>query len=130
MNALCLALALMAADLAAIQDESTLRLVTIGRKSGAPRAVTIWFVTDAGRVYVQAGKGGATDWFRNLEKNPAVTLEIGERRLAGRASVVADGAESDRVHDLFRRKYWLAWASSWVGLGFGGGRVVRIEVDG
>lgn len=124
---LLLVLALVA-DLAAIQDESTVRLVTIGRKSGAPRPVTIWFVADAGRIYVQAGKGGSTDWFKNLQKTPSVTLEFGERRLKGQASVVTDSAEASRILDLFRKKYWLARLASWVGSGIGGGRAVRIDL--
>jgi deazaflavin-dependent oxidoreductase (nitroreductase family) len=124
---LLLVLALVA-DLAAIQDESTVRLVTIGRKSGAPRPVTIWFVADAGRIYVQAGKGGSTDWFKNLQKTPTVTLEFGERRLKGQASAVTDPAEATRIVDLFRKKYWLARLASWVGSGIGGGRPVRIDL--
>ena len=124
---LLLVLALVA-DLAAIQDESTVRLVTIGRKSGAPRSVTIWFVADAGRIYVQAGRDGSTDWFKNLQKTPSVTLEVGERRLKGQASVVTDPAEASRIVDLFRKKYWLARLASWVGSGIGGGRPVRIDL--
>jgi deazaflavin-dependent oxidoreductase (nitroreductase family) len=128
MKAMLLALAaVMAADLAKVADQSTVNLVTIGRKSGAPRTATIWFVADGGKIYVQAGKGGTTDWFKNLQKNPAVTLEFSEVRLQGKAEVVDDPAETQRVHDLFRKKYWLARAASWVGAGIGSGRVVRIE---
>jgi deazaflavin-dependent oxidoreductase (nitroreductase family) len=128
MKAMLLLLAVVvAADLAKVADQSTVRLVTIGRKSGTPRTATIWFVADGGKIYVQAGKGGTTDWFRNLEKNPTVTLEFSDVRLQGEAEVVDDPAETARIHDLFRKKYWLAWAASWVGAGIGSGRVVRIE---
>jgi hypothetical protein len=57
-----------------------------------------------------------------------VTLEVGDRRLRGRAIVVDAPSEIDRVHGLFREKYWLARAASWVGSGIGSGRPVRIEI--
>ena len=49
------------------RDASTLELTTSGRKSGQPRTATIWFVYDD-RLYVQSGKEGKTDWYRNLLK--------------------------------------------------------------
>ncbi|MGH7804033.1 MAG: nitroreductase family deazaflavin-dependent oxidoreductase [Candidatus Binatia bacterium] len=128
MQAVFLLVLALVTDLSAIQEESTVRLVTIGRKSGAPRPVTIWFVADGGKVYVQAGKDGSTDWFKNLEKTPAVTLEFADRRLQGKASVVTEPAEAARIVDRFRKKYWLARLAWWVGSGIGAGRPVRIEI--
>lgn len=111
-----------------VADRRTVNLVTIGRKSGQPRTVTIWFLVDGGRVYVQAGRDGKTDWFRNLKANPEVRLEFDDARFSGRAEIVSDDKESARITDLFRRKYWLARVSGWVGLGIGHGRVVAIDV--
>jgi deazaflavin-dependent oxidoreductase (nitroreductase family) len=122
-----LALAYGPEDVRAVEDESTVDLVTVGRKSGLERRATIWFVTDGGRIYVQSGKDGGTDWYRNLTKNPDVKLELPSRTLAGRARMGEDGEESRRVHELFRKKYWLARLAGWVGGGFGRGRVVCIE---
>lgn len=122
-----LASAYVTDDVRAIEDESTVDLVTTGRKSGQPRRATIWFVTDGERIYVQSGKDGGTDWYRNLEKTPAVALEFPSRRLSGRAQPIDDADEIKRVHELFRKKYWLARLAGWVGGGFGRGRVVRIE---
>lgn len=122
-----LALAYAPDDVRAIEDESTVDLVTIGRKSGLERRATIWFVTDGERIYVQSGKDGGTDWYRNLARNPDVKLEFPGRILAGRARTVEDAEESRRVHELFRKKYWIARLAGWVGGGFGRGRVVRIE---
>jgi deazaflavin-dependent oxidoreductase (nitroreductase family) len=110
-----------------VADGSTVHLTTVGRKSGQPRTVTIWYVVDAGAVYVQSGKGGKTDWYRNVKAKPEVTLDFGELRVVGRATPIADENEARRVRELFRQKYWLAWMASWVGAGFGQGAVVRIE---
>lgn len=117
------------AALADVADRRTVNLVTIGRKSGQPRTVTIWFLVEGGRAFVQAGRDGKTDWFRNLKANPEVRLEFDDARFTGRAEVVADPAISARVIEGFRQKYWLARLSGWVGLGIGHGRVVSIEIE-
>jgi deazaflavin-dependent oxidoreductase (nitroreductase family) len=115
------------ADGASLRDASTLELTTIGRKSGQPRTVTIWFVY-GDRLYVQSGKDGKTDWYQNLLKTPAVTVKVGEREMQGQAQPVEDPAEAARVHDLFKQKYLSARVMSWFGGGFGTGKVVAIEV--
>jgi deazaflavin-dependent oxidoreductase (nitroreductase family) len=116
-----------AEDLRAIESRSTVELTTTGRKSGKPRKATIWFVHEGGRIYLQSGQGGKTDWYRNLTKNPEVTLDFGELRFRGRAKVVDDPKEEERVRKLFPQKYWMAWAGSWFGSRFGSGRVVVVD---
>ena len=103
-----------------------MNLETTGRKSGARRVATIWFVHERGVVYVQSGREGKTDWYRNLAKNPRATLEFDGFRTRGCAARVDDAAETKRIHDLFRAKYWMAWIGGWIGRGFGTGRVVRV----
>lgn len=115
------------ADDAAWRDASTVELTTIGRKSGQPRTVTIWFVY-GDRLYVQSGKDGKTDWYQNLLKTPAVTVKVGEREMQGQAKPVEDPAEAARVHELFKQKYLSARVMSWFGGGFGTGKAVAIEV--
>ena len=114
-------------DLRAARDTSTLELTTVGRKSGQARAVTIWFVYDGERLYVQSGKEGSTDWYRNLSANPAVSLRIGTVALRGRARPIDDPAESARVHALFDEKYLRARVLGWFGGDTGHGKVVLIE---
>jgi deazaflavin-dependent oxidoreductase (nitroreductase family) len=116
------------ADGGSFPDASTLQLTTIGRTSGALRTVTIWYVY-GDRLYVQSGKNGRTDWYRNLLKTPAVTVKIGEREMRGRATPVEDPAEAARVHELFKQKYLSARVMSWFGGGFGTGKVVAIDVQ-
>jgi hypothetical protein len=45
----------------------------------------------------------------------------------GRAALVDEEKETERIHSLFLTKYWTARISSWFGGGFGTGRIVRIE---
>jgi deazaflavin-dependent oxidoreductase (nitroreductase family) len=135
MVAVALGLAMVAApsgavsadDLRAVENASTVALTTLGRKSGQPRTVTIWFVHDAGRIYVQSGQDGATDWYRNLIANPAVAVEIGALKMRGRARPIDDPAETARVHALFERKYLRARVLGWLGGDTGHGKVVLLE---
>jgi deazaflavin-dependent oxidoreductase (nitroreductase family) len=116
-----------AVDLDAVQGESEVKLTTVGRSSGKPRTVTIWFVCDQDHLYVQSGREGETNWYRNLLAKPEVRLEFDSLRLTGRAVPVEDETETQRIHDLFRSKYLTARIMGWFGGGFGTGRVVRIE---
>jgi deazaflavin-dependent oxidoreductase (nitroreductase family) len=119
-------LAAMIDDLQASENAWSVKLTTIGRLSGQPRTVTIWFVHEGGRVYVQAGKDGHTDWYRNLLKNPDVGLDFGKLVLRGRAQ--PSGAdEEERIHALFRQKYLTARISGWFGGRFGSGKAVVID---
>ncbi len=117
----------IADDLRQIESKSTVRLTTIGRTSGLPRTVTVWFLHEEGRLYIQSGKEGQTDWYRNLLKNAQVTLDFDGLILRGRAVAVDDPAEVAHVHDGFRSKYLIARITSWFGKRFGQGKVVRIE---
>jgi len=114
-------------QLRSYQDASTLELTTTGRKSGEPRTVTIWFVADdQGRLYVQSGKGGDTDWYRNLVKTPAVTVHLGELAMNAVAAPLEDPSEVARVHELFRQKYLRARIAEWTGSDVGHGKVVQL----
>jgi deazaflavin-dependent oxidoreductase (nitroreductase family) len=73
-----------------------------GAKSGEPRHAILTYSRD-GEDYVVAGTaGGSTKppaWVANMRAYPDVTLEIGQRSFAARATVVADEAERRRLWD-------------------------------
>lgn len=116
------------ADLEKVADQSTLEITTIGRKSGKPHTKPIWFVYDQDRLYLQAGKGGKTDWYRNLKKNPQMTLKIDTLTFNGRAKFITDPEETERIHGLFRSKYLTARLLGLVGSSIGHGEVVEVEL--
>jgi deazaflavin-dependent oxidoreductase (nitroreductase family) len=104
-------------------------ITTTGRKSGKPHTRPIWFVYDQGRFYIQAGRGGKTDWYLNLKKNPQLTLKIGTVTLTGSAKFIEDEKETERVHRLFRTKYTGARLANLVGSSIGHGKVVEVELQ-
>src|SRR3989441_11423221 len=116
------------AELEKVADQSTAELTTIGRKSGKPHTKSIWFVYDQGRLYLQAGKGGKTDWYLNLKKNPQTTLKVGTLALSGKAKFITDPKETERIHGLFASKYLRARLAGIVGSSIGHGKVVEVEL--
>jgi F420H(2)-dependent quinone reductase len=69
----------------------TLLLRTTGRRSGATRSNALVYARDAGDYLVVPSAGGSDRppaWFFNLQANPAVELQIGRERTAGKATIV------------------------------------------
>jgi deazaflavin-dependent oxidoreductase (nitroreductase family) len=65
-----------------------LMLTHIGRKSGLPRHVVVEVVghDKATGVYtIASGWGEKSDWFRNIQKTPQVTVNVGSRQFAATA---------------------------------------------
>lgn len=121
--------ALIQADWEKVADQSTVELTTTGRKSGQPHTKPIWFVYDQGHLYLQAGKAGKTDWYQNLKKNPQMTLKIGTVTANGKAKFINDPKETERIHELFSKKYWTARIAGAVGSSIGHGKAVEVELQ-
>jgi len=50
-------------------------MTTVGRKSRIPRRTAIEFHEFNGRKYVLSGWGTKTDWYRNIQANPHITIQ-------------------------------------------------------
>ena len=71
--------------------QKVLLLTTKGNKTGKPRTVPVMCFEDEGRPVVIASAGGSPAhpaWFKNLERDPSVTVEMDGRRFDARAEVV------------------------------------------
>ncbi len=82
-------------------------LETAGRRSGERRTTPLSFTRDGDGFVLIASNGGARrspDWFRNLEADPDVTVEVGGQRVPVRATTVV-GAERDRLWRAAVRSY-------------------------
>jgi len=116
----------VAAALQRISDRSTIELTTTGWRSGRDHTKPIWFVVHDGKILIQAGKDGSTDWYRNLTKNPAVRVQQGDYTFRARAVPLTDPVRVGEIHDLFLRKYTSARVLSWFGSSIGQGRPVEL----
>ena len=100
---------LSAEKLAQFSNRKYLNLVTY-RISGAAVPTPLWFVEEGGVLYVRtSARSGKVKRLRN---NPRVRVVPSDGRgnpkgewIDGRARVVVDGAQAQRVNRLVHRKY-------------------------
>ena len=88
----------------------TCELTTLGRRSGRPRRVEIWYVVVDGQIVV-TGTPGARHWLANLRHHSDAVLHLRDpqRDLAVRATEVVDGAARRRVaEEAWRLQPWYA----------------------
>ena len=59
----------------ALNRDNTIDITTIGRKSGRPQRIEIWFKQVNGRTYI-TGTPGPRDWYANMLANPHFTFHL------------------------------------------------------
>ena len=76
-----------------------LLLTTIDTRSGQPRTTPLAYHRRRNRYLIIASNGGAANnppWFRNLERDPCVTVEVGVGTFAATATIL-EASERDAV---------------------------------
>lgn len=59
----------------ALQRDLTIDITTLGRRTGEPRRIEIWFYRVDGKIYL-TGSPGKRDWYANLLANPEFTFHL------------------------------------------------------
>jgi deazaflavin-dependent oxidoreductase (nitroreductase family) len=90
-------------------------ITTIGRKSGQPRRIEIWYHRVDGRYYL-SGLPGRRDWVANLEANPRFTFHLkrsAHASLPALAVPVTDAAERRRIFAriVSNPRYYERWVA-------------------
>jgi deazaflavin-dependent oxidoreductase (nitroreductase family) len=80
-------------------------LTTVGRVTGRPHEVEMWFSLRDGVLYMLSGGGDRADWVKNLRRNPDVKVRIAGEVLEGKARVVEDAVEDRIARRLLVEKY-------------------------
>lgn len=76
-------------DIDRLARTRTVDLTTIGRRSGQPRTVEIWWFHVDGR-FIITGTPGRRDWLANVRANPSVMISAGNGAFAGTATEIDD----------------------------------------
>ena len=76
-----------------------LLLTTTGRKSGLPRQTPLQYEEIDGAFYLGSARGAEADWFRNIQADPQVQVQVGKRCFQGSAEATTDPA---RIADFFQ----------------------------
>ncbi len=96
------------ATIQGIADNRVLHLTTIGRRTGLPREIEIWFVVYRERFYLFAETGEGAAWVKNIRSNPDVLVRIEDRQIGAMARVLDRARERglcDQVVAMANRKY-------------------------
>jgi deazaflavin-dependent oxidoreductase (nitroreductase family) len=93
------------ADLRKLATEDFCYLTTVGRVSGRPHEIEIWFAIEDRTLYVLSGGRDRSDWVKNLRRNPDVTVRINGESFEGRAREVESANEDELARRLLVEKY-------------------------
>ncbi len=92
-------------DRESLSREQFCYLTTAGRASGRPHEIEIWFALDGSKLYMLAGNH-RSDWVRNIDHTPRVTVRIAGRIMQGHGRRVEIGSrEEERARVLVGTKY-------------------------
>ena len=97
-------------SLESVADKQLLHLTTVGRRTGVPREIEIWFVVWCERLYLFAETREAAAWVKNIRPNPKVKVRIGEWRTGATARVLdphTDRKLWDQVAAIRQSQIWM-----------------------
>ena len=95
----------MSADLSSLSGEDFCYVTTIGCVTRKPHEIEIWFGLEGRMLYLLSGGGDRSDWVRNLQRTPEVSVRIGRRRFEGRARIVKKKSKDALARRLLVEKY-------------------------
>lgn len=89
----------------ALKTAEEIELVVTGRKSGRKTSRPVWFVQEGDKLYLLPVKGSDTGWFKNVLKNPTITLAADDLKATAKARPITDPVKVHEVVEKFRAKY-------------------------
>jgi deazaflavin-dependent oxidoreductase (nitroreductase family) len=92
-----------------LDRHSVIDLSTVGRVTGRPHTIEIWFAHRESTIYLLSGGGDRSDWVRNLIHTPAVQVRAVGGVHFGVGRIITDPDEDrlarDAVHDKYVVRY-------------------------
>ena len=82
-----------------------IKISVTGRKSGRTISNPVWFVSDDKNIYLLPVKGSATQWYRNVLKNPKIRIDARGADAEFKAAPITDHKKVSEVVDKFRASY-------------------------
>jgi deazaflavin-dependent oxidoreductase (nitroreductase family) len=92
-------------DAQGIDEEEYCYLTTVGRVSGRPHEVEMWFSLHGSTLYMLSGGRDRSDWVKNLRRNPKVSVRIAGETFACKARIVTEAVEDELARRLLVEKY-------------------------
>jgi deazaflavin-dependent oxidoreductase (nitroreductase family) len=91
-------------DLERLDSQDVCYLTTIGRVTGHPHRVELWFALNRHTLYI-LHEGEMGDWMKNALRQPEVTVTIQDTEFTGTARMIKDHEEETLARRLLAKKY-------------------------
>ena len=88
-----------------LKHEEYCYLTTMGRITGKPHEIEIWFGLNDFTLYLLSGGGIKSDWVKNLLKVSNVSVRIADRTFLATARMVKEEKEESMARILLADKY-------------------------
>ncbi len=85
-----------------------IKLTVIGRKSGRPISIPVWFVLEDEKLYLLPVQGSDTQWYKNVLDKPAIRIDARSAAAEFKAVPITDARQVSAVIEKFRDKYGAA----------------------
>lgn len=90
-------------EAALVAEGRVARLTTRGRTSGQPRTVAVGYIAEPDGSILVAATSPRASWAANLEADPTVIVEIGDRRFTAVAEELERAEHGRAVRELILR---------------------------
>jgi len=115
---------------ATVQREQVCYVTTVGRRSGRPHTIEIWFAAEGGSLYLISGGRDRSDWVRNLLASRQGTVRLADDDFPVRARLpLPDGPERETAVRALHAKYRTqvsGTVDSWLADAY----IVALDVEG
>lgn len=91
--------------LSQLADEDYCYVTTVGRVTGKPHEIEIWFGARDETIYLLSGGGDKSDWVKNMRVQPRVDVRIAKRQFTGQARFDLGAEEESQARRMLAAKY-------------------------
>ena len=89
----------------ALKSTDEIEITVTGRRSGRKTSRPVWFVQEGETLYLLPVTGSDSNWYKNVLKNPTLTLAAKGVKWTAKATPILDAAKVRDIVEKFRAKY-------------------------
>jgi hypothetical protein len=92
----------------ALASTEELEITVTGRSSGRKISFPVWFVLEGETLYLLPVKGSASNWYKNILRNPTMTISARGMEITVNVKPIIGPPTVREVVEKFRAKYGTA----------------------
>jgi len=96
-----------------LEGKQELTIAVKGRRSGGSHSLPVWFVLEGDTLHLLPVSGSDTNWYRNILKDPQMTLTTDGESLTVKARPIREKGLVEKTIERFRARYGAGEISRW-----------------